>query len=223
MIKLSRSPRPDSITDQLVQKWTNSWCEKTNQPFKWPQLNKQPLSNLLRKEMEAWHFHKCAFCENAQTGLEIEHFVSKTQDCHQAFSWDNLFLCCGTCNKAKSNKDSTHAIKPDIDDPELYLEINPLEMRIKPRAGLSEEENARAEKTIGLYNLARPELKRQYQFHWRTIVNPDSEPDFHSRPPQIEWILEFVIDNPELIKTHTKPDRPYSLMMKSFLAYYEGI
>lgn len=47
---------------------------------------------------------KCAFCESKLESMHVEHFRPKRGGYYWlAYSWDNLLLCCPTCNINKSN------------------------------------------------------------------------------------------------------------------------
>jgi len=58
----------------------------------------------VREELETIYNRKCAYCEQEQEMMDIEHYRSKFDYYWFAFSWDNLLLSCRTCNSAKNVK-----------------------------------------------------------------------------------------------------------------------
>ena len=56
----------------------------------------------IRKELGKIYKEKCAFCEQKQEIMEVEHYRPKSIYYWLAFSWDNLLLACATCNRNKS-------------------------------------------------------------------------------------------------------------------------
>ncbi|GEA13100.1 retron system putative HNH endonuclease [Alteromonas sp. KUL49] len=91
----------------------------------------------------------CAYCESkaikgSDTG-HIEHFFDKSAHPHLTFDWGNLFGCCAStlhCGHYKDQYlpggerrtyDSDLLIKPDIEDPEDYLQFLPSGKVLKSR------------------------------------------------------------------------------------------
>lgn len=224
MIKLHRGPAPEIWTRENVKRWTERWLEKDCESgrWRWPQIGGKRLNEYAYEALDLWHHHKCAFCEIRLTSWEIEHYRSKMHYGLAAFVWRNLFLVCPNCNRAKGEKEHEGCLKPDRDNPEDYLWVNPISLKIEPKPGISEEAKQRAENTIELYKLARPELSREYEYYLRMHV--------YVGGPGLET-LRFIMrlpesqheNSPEVLQAKlvalTDASQPFSLMVKSLLAY----
>ncbi|AXH09327.1 TIGR02646 family protein [Malaciobacter halophilus] len=59
----------------------------------------------VQKELTKIYYFKCAYCEKKllDTDLHIEHYRPKSVYYWLAYSWDNLLLSCGQCNRKKRN------------------------------------------------------------------------------------------------------------------------
>lgn len=57
----------------------------------------------LKKQLHDIYHLKCVYCEDSllNSPKHIEHYRPKDIYYWLAYSWDNLFLCCGSCNSAK--------------------------------------------------------------------------------------------------------------------------
>ena len=105
---------------------------------------------------------KCAFCESRlelTAYLEIEHYWPKTVRPEQAFDWQNLLPICRICNNAKSDFDHEGMlIKPDVEDPERLLWLNPDTGKLEVSAAASATDRVRVERTFELCQLQRGTL-----------------------------------------------------------------
>jgi uncharacterized protein (TIGR02646 family) len=177
--------------------------------------------------MEPWHHGKCAFCEvSLGSRTEIEHFRSKTGHPLTAFVWRNLFLICPGCNGAKGAETHKGCLKPDREDPEDYLWVNPVSHRIEPKPGISQQACQRAMITIERYGLDRPELARLYNEysldrifgHLLLTASHASRAltDSNTTNNQVQSHIAGL-------RALAQPDQPFSLMVKSLLQYYDVI
>ncbi|EMG9304349.1 retron Ec78 anti-phage system effector HNH endonuclease PtuB [Citrobacter freundii] len=132
---------------------------------KWSQLTeKRDVWNELDKFQQKF----CVYCESiAEKGNgHIEHFFHKADPnfAPLTFDWDNLFGCCASnihCGHYKDqlliggikrSYDPNSLIKPDIEDPENFLQFSD-SGKIKPIDELTEPMRKRAENTISALNL----------------------------------------------------------------------
>ena len=78
---------------------SSSYCDKKN---------KYKVGSVQNKLYEIYNL-KCAYCEREllDAPKHIEHYRPKSTYYWLAYSWDNLFLCCGKCNSAKGKKFET--------------------------------------------------------------------------------------------------------------------
>jgi uncharacterized protein (TIGR02646 family) len=102
-------------------------------------------------------FH-CSFCDidNITVGAAatIEHFKPKHKFFSVAYHYNNLYSCCGECQK-KGKRYSTLLIKPDLPiySFEEYFEIDISNGEINPNPAKTLLNRQMAEKTIELYKL----------------------------------------------------------------------
>jgi uncharacterized protein (TIGR02646 family) len=126
-------------------------------------------------EIDKFQNKLCVYCEGiaekGKTSGHIEHFFHKADPKYACltFVWDNLFGCCSSnkhCGHYKDQKltgnikrayDPNALIKPDVEDPEDFLQF--LESgNVKEREGLTEAMKNRALETISALNLDCSEL-----------------------------------------------------------------
>lgn len=70
--------------------------------------NRYKVGSVQKKLNEIYHL-KCAYCEQKllDAPKHIEHYRPKKTYYWLAYSWDNLLLCCGSCNSAKGDRFTT--------------------------------------------------------------------------------------------------------------------
>lgn len=111
----------------------------------------------------------CAYCERAvrvRGEGHIEHFRGRNLEPKLTFEWENLYLSCSTNDPNKSLQHCGHhkgssaqtLIRPDADDPDDYLEFSSGGI-VKPRGGLSVDDEQLANDTIQVLNLNAPRLR----------------------------------------------------------------
>jgi len=63
----------------------------------------------VQNKLQKIYSNKCAYCEDKLLNApkHIEHYRPKSYYYWLAHSWDNLFLCCGSCNSSKGKKFDT--------------------------------------------------------------------------------------------------------------------
>ncbi|MGB1207209.1 MAG: hypothetical protein ACPG5B_16295 [Chitinophagales bacterium] len=93
----------DKNNKHNYQKWNQKWksTHKKNPvaSFNWP----QEINLKIIQDLRIMSKHHCAFCDKymgAADSDSIEHFWPKKIFPEFAFSWENLFLSCGGCQKA---------------------------------------------------------------------------------------------------------------------------
>lgn len=107
---------------------------------------------------------RCAYCEGQIFyGGHIEHFRRKNPAHFPqlTFAWSNLFLVCGSndhCGHYKDHKgvpyDPDDLIKPDEHDPDDYFYFHYSgKVRVRNRAGITDDDRWRAKETIRVFNL----------------------------------------------------------------------
>lgn len=147
MHKLNRGGPPTCLTSYLYG--LNNWGHVTP-------ANKTDIWY----ELEAMQGKRCAYCEKdiTNSNKHIEHFRQRSRYPQGTFAWENLF---GSCNREVScgkHKDGCGAytpadiIKPDVEDPEVYLVFSQ-DGSVNPRKNLSPADYHRATETIRIFNL----------------------------------------------------------------------
>lgn len=140
MIKVEKdfADMPTILTQQVREEafnanvTSNSYCDDKN---------RYKVSSVQKKLNEIYHL-KCAYCEQKllDAPKHIEHYRPKAIYYWLAYSWDNLLLCCGSCNSAKGDRFETensaicyndevfediHALGTGYDNLEKPMIINP--------------------------------------------------------------------------------------------------
>jgi len=153
-----RTPRHRPPPAQLVKngaKWTCRW-EDIRAGRKKGDWATTTAKKALRTALEGLAHGKCAYCEctlDSRVEPEIDHYWGKAAHPKRAFEWASLFPACHGCNNSKG--DSEHRgllLKPDEDDPELYLSVKPTG-DLEPAPNLDEARRHRADQTIGICKL----------------------------------------------------------------------
>lgn len=161
MMKLHRPDAPD----WLMKKW-ETWGEDyhqkksalPNHSFRWRTYQKMPVNQHLVPILREMTKDHCAFCDLLPVvPYTIEHFRPKSDSRYYllAYQWENLFICCGYCQQAKSELFDELLLKPD----ELTYEYNqyflcdPVTGLLEPNPKATEADQARATVTINLYKL----------------------------------------------------------------------
>ena len=160
MIRLVRPEAPNQLAKNRV-KWTARWTDslRNGKKIEWA----TPSAKLtLREPLIALCYGKCAFCEgllNVTSFVEIEHYHAKTIQPELVFDWHNLFPACGICNRRKADIDHQgRLLKPDREDPELLLWLDPGTGELQPHPTLDVPQQQRVQETIAAYNLQRGAL-----------------------------------------------------------------
>ncbi|GAA4763954.1 MULTISPECIES: HNH endonuclease [Flavobacterium] len=80
-----------------------------------------------REDITNAYGQHCVFCnDRLQSRFEVEHLVAQSLGIVSPLAWNNLFLACGPCNLAKSNKvanTSTHYL-PNSNNTHLIFEYS---------------------------------------------------------------------------------------------------
>ena len=114
---LTSSPRRgESREDAFNQNVaSSSYCDAKH---------KYKVGSVQKKLNEIYHL-KCAYCEQKllDAPKHIEHYRPKDIYYWLAYSWDNLLLCCGSCNSAKGKRFVTSNTKVTYDN-ESFSDIH---------------------------------------------------------------------------------------------------
>ena len=158
MIKIERLPSPEILNDNFERKTSDFLANPNKKVFdSGSKLYKAVLEILMLMTQD-----HCSFCDGfpiANTGDAIEHFKPSSDFPALAYQWQNLYYICSKCNSAKSHHFDERLLLPDdiFYSFENYFDYNGLEAKLEPTksGGISDEDRARSEKTIELYDLNR--------------------------------------------------------------------
>lgn len=139
--------------------WGKEWKNKYKNParsndFYWRCNVDDLIVNYLAKATQS----HCSFCDvdniNKGAAATIEHFKPKSKYFRIAYQYNNLYNCCGECQK-KNNRYEKRLLKPDLPSFEFdeYFEIELHTGKINPNPAKSIANREKAEVTIKLYRL----------------------------------------------------------------------
>ena len=131
--------------------------------FQWPQREGQSLSVVTRAALAAMTDGRCAYCDghpvDAMGESQIDHFRPKSREefYELVCNWENLFLICFGCNKAKMGDWDEALLRPD--EPEFtfsrYFSYRTDTGSLEPNAAATSADQHRATQTIKLLDLNR--------------------------------------------------------------------
>jgi uncharacterized protein (TIGR02646 family) len=130
--------------------------------FRWPRRDGQSLYAVARAALADMTAHRCSYCDgyplNATGHDEIDHFRPKSHEAFYALvcAWENLFLICSRCNRAKRDRWEPALLRPDLDyafDRYFFFRFD--SGALEPAPGITEGDLHRALRTIALFDLNR--------------------------------------------------------------------
>ena len=177
LFPFKRGLAPLCLSDPTkTAKWTDDWVKAAATPkkFSWhPNTNQ----GLVVKAAERDTKDHCAYCDQwIPVPKTIDHFVPKSVDRTLAYDWNNLYLCCGDCQK-RGNRHDPLLVRPD--EPGYVFEdffYRDLEQNLLPLPG---DNFARAKCTIELFQLNKE--GRRLQHKRRKALKTKRSTPFHDR------------------------------------------
>ena len=180
MDKLFRNVPPICLTDKIKgeaiflrkgKAWLTEYStNKNSKAFAWGSFKKSKRSDQIIAALALISDEHCFYCDakwvrKGNIEPEIDHFCPKTVKPLKAFYYPNLFLCCGSCNRYKSNRFHRRSlIKLDevsynFDD-YFFIDFATGKVRVRPDISLQDRYKARFTLTIYGINLdSRPESR----------------------------------------------------------------
>ena len=177
----------------------------------WNHMNLNLRKKKVWRQIYKFQGKFCAYCESpAEKGENlghIEHFFNKgnPEFTYLTFNWNNLFGSCDSRGHCGHFKDQTQRggkprvydphklIKPDVDDPEDFLQFLP-SGRVQVKSGLDPLQAARAEETIRVLNLQVSTLvtsrnKKIEHYQKRLIALSEQEVELSDDEYDVEYLL----------------------------------
>jgi hypothetical protein len=204
---------PEVLAKNKAQ-WTADYLEeRAKDPKKRPRSNRY-AHNDVRSALETMSHHKCFYCEQStkQTEAEVDHHWGVADKPKLAFEWENLYLSCSACNKAK-NALKAISVADCLDPcdpggrPSDHLGFD--KQTIRSRGGSTLGRN-----TIKKYKLDREELdykriKVLQKFNEALISILQQE--------NREGRKSMTTDEKERLRSFGQPEHPFSLMFSCYL------
>lgn len=182
----TRAPAPELLErhgQAIAQEYIAKRRENPAYRFRWPRRNGQSIYNVAYAGLEAMTDGRCAYCDGhpiSATGEDqIDHFRPKSREEFYALvcTWDNLFLICSACNKAKLDKWDEALLRPD--EPGFafsrYFSYRTDTGELKPNAAASIAEQHRVQTSIEIYDLNRAGACTLRRIMVRSILTAESD------------------------------------------------
>lgn len=136
--------------------------------FEWPRREGQSLYEVARAALIDMTAHHCSYCDGfplGATGIdEIDHFHPKSREefYELVCAWENLFLACVRCNKAKRDRWAPALLRPDDEDYafDRYFVFRFDSGALEPAPGIPYPDRHRALETIAVLDLNRADACR---------------------------------------------------------------
>lgn len=183
MRKFERKQAPECLrvnTKEYGKRWKK--LHKNGKKFNWYEYQKQQNEVVILENLYPLSQNHCSFCDiqkviKGQIRPTIEHFYPKEQYHSLAYSWNNLFLCCDSCQSYELAKFSRKLLKPDRNnyDFDKYFMFDFETGEIKSNESQSIHTQARAAKTIEIYGLnkdSRPQARLNELLAYSKTNNP---------------------------------------------------
>jgi uncharacterized protein (TIGR02646 family) len=166
MQRCLRGPAPDLLAKhgpEIGATYARQRRDNSKHRFQWPRRDGQSLYVVVRAALIEMTAHHCSYCDgfplNATGSDEIDHFHPKSREefYELVCAWDNLFLICVRCNKAKRNRWEPALLRPDDVDYafDRYFIFRFDSGALEPAPGITEGDRHRALQTIEILELNR--------------------------------------------------------------------
>ncbi len=122
MKECERGPAPALLErhgQAIAQDYIVKRRDNPSYRFQWPRREGQSLSAVTLEALKAMTDERCAYCDGhpiaAMGEAQIDHFRPKSRAEFYGLvcAWENLFLICSACNKAKLDKWDEALLRPD--------------------------------------------------------------------------------------------------------------
>lgn len=156
-------PLLERFSNEVTQTYIQRRTANPSYRFQWPKREGHSLYAVIREALASMTDSRCAYCDGYpidSTGEEqVDHFRPKTRPdfYHLVCAWDNLFLTCSACNKAKLDQWDDSLLRPDEPgfDFNRYFTYRTDSGELIPNKAASPEDQHRAGTTIAMLNLNR--------------------------------------------------------------------
>lgn len=203
MRKLNRLDPPEAFRAN-AKKWQAQWEEQNDKgkDLTWYEHDKTPANQIILSTLVEMTNNHCSFCEcyptDTGTRQTIEHFKPKKKFPEKGYDWNNLFLCCDACQRAKQEQWEDGLLKPDHPNyaTSRFFQYDFERGMIEPNEMASEADQNMAEITIRLYGLNAGGYPRERAAHWRKWKRGNIALEDLDRTPYPSIILAAKITDP---------------------------
>ncbi len=192
MNRFTRTVCP-AILSEKWEEWGNRYSSnRVRNPgfsFQWPEVNGKPLNQWLLPDLLAMTQHHCSYCDGYPLRLAdktIDHFRPKSNPefYGEVCKWENLYVSCGHCQKAKMEEYHSGLLRPDASDYDFfrYFVYNYTDHTIHPNPLAVIADQERAEVTIEILHLNESGLveARRMEYNRFFVSNPGLLPEIYS-------------------------------------------
>lgn len=188
----SRGEEPELLAAQrasLTDAYVARRREDSAARFEWRRFNGRSLLEIVRAALALMTDGHCSYCDghplNATGEAMVDHFRPKAIFPEHAYAWENLFLTCSACNRAKGERWDELLLRPDDSKFrfERYFECHFATGELAPAPIASPEDQARAHRTIEVLRLNRADAckSRLRTLRWLREVSVDDDSDLSYR------------------------------------------
>lgn len=209
MRHIDRLPIP-RILKEKGEEWTRKFLESGKDR---PESRMYAHRDIVRR-LEEMSSHKCFYCEAKLNGrYEVDHHVEVSVDRKRAYDWDNLYLCCASCNREKLDEStipSKEVLDPCKDSEETISQtISFVDEQI-----VSIEDNERGNKTIQKYRLDTEHLDLLRMKQLKKICE---EYSYIKDKMTREGRTSMTDEERRSLANYKERQSPFSLMAKTYL------
>lgn len=194
MRPFNRLDAPEFLYENWEQ-WGDEYAsKKTSNPshrFNWKQYRGQLVNQHLQPILQQQTQRHCSYCDAHLLDQSIDHFQPKGDARYYRFvyQWENLYLACGHCQKAKMDQFNELLLRPDAPGYafERYFIFNFSTGEIEVNPAAADADKLRAEISINLFgfNLEGQQFARQRE------IKPYGGQVFDSRD---DYAYRFIFD-----------------------------
>ena len=186
MKECQRGPAPvlvEQYGEAIGQEYIARRQQNPAYRFQWPQRDGQRLSSVILDALKVMTDERCAYCDGhpiaAMGEAQIDHFRPKSREEFYGLvcSWQNLFLICNACNKAKLDKWDEALLRPDEAEFtfERFFTYKTNTGELIPNAAASIHDQQRAARTISIFDLNRNHACTARQKEVRLMLSAQTE------------------------------------------------
>lgn len=205
MRRLTKLPEPNVLSENKTA-WLDEYLREPDNNYKKTRYRNNEIKKILKKETG----FKCVYCESKighNTPGDVEHKIPSSKNQLLHFSWNNLTIACGECNRRKNDyyEVGSEFLDPYTEDvEELVLHHGPV---VSSKLG-----NVRAEITVRKLEFLQREQLIFMKIEKIRYINNLLERIKREADPILKALLSAELEE------STKHTAEYSAMILSIIA-----